>query len=209
MSASAPPRPQIPRLDELSLVIETPRLVIRPIAASDTDALHPIAADPAVSRLLSWSAHADREQTRAWIQSVIEARAAGTAITWAIERDGQVIGCIGLSGITWTFRAWRIDRAELGYWLGQGHWGQGLMSEAALAATRWGFETLGLHKITIGCMEGNAASQKIIERIGYRFLAIHEDDAWRDGRWWNHRRYEMTAADWADTTRTLRFRRPV
>ena len=209
MSASAPPRTQIPRLDELSLVIETPRLKIRPIAAGDVDALHPIAADPAVSRLLSWSAHVDREQTRAWVQSVIDQRAAGTAITWAIEREGQLIGCIGLSGITWTFRAWRIDRAELGYWLGQSHWGQGLMTEAALAATRWAFETLGLHKITIGCIEGNAASQKIIERIGYRFLAVAEDDAWRDGRWWNHRRYEMTAGDWADTTRTLRFRRPV
>jgi ribosomal-protein-serine acetyltransferase len=140
---------------------------------------------------------------------VIDQLAAGTAVTWAIEREGQVIGCIGLSGITWAFRAWRIDRGELGYWLGQGHWGQGLMTEAALAATRWAFETLGLHKVTIGCMDGNAASQKIIERIGYRFLAVHEDDAWRDGRWWNHRRYEMTAGDWADTTRTLRFRRPV
>ena len=208
MTASAPPRPQIPRLDEVPLVVETPRLVLRPIAASDADALHPLAADPAVSRLLSWSAHTDREQTRTWIQSQVEALAAGTGITWTIEHERRAVGCIALSNITWTFRAWRIDRAELGYWLGPSVWGRGLMSEAALAATRWAFETLGLHKITIGCIEGNTASQRIIEKLGYRFLAIHEDDVWRDGKWWNHRRYEMTASELSDTTRTLRFKRP-
>jgi len=71
------------------------------------------------------------------------------------------------------------------------------MSEAALAATRWGFETLGLHKITVGHVEGNAASKRIIEKIGFRYLACFEEDAWKDGRWLRHQRYELTAAEWA------------
>jgi ribosomal-protein-alanine N-acetyltransferase len=205
--SSPPPRP-VPELAHLSLVIETPRLVLRPIARTDVDALWPYVSDPELPKMMSWDAHRDRGETAAFVERNVDGLARGTDVTWMIVRGGEVIGCISLGEIRWQFRAWRIDRAELGYWLGRPHWGQGVMSEAALAATQWGFETLGLHKITIGCVEGNAASQRIIEKLGYRFLAIHEEDFWRDGRWQAHRRYELTSAEWADAARTLRFSRP-
>jgi RimJ/RimL family protein N-acetyltransferase len=157
--------------------------------------------------MMSWDAHKDRDETRGFVRQQIASLARGTGVTWAIVIDGRAHGCIGLSGITWEFRAWRIDRAELGYWLGKPYWNQGLMSEATLAATRWGFETLGLHKITIGCIDGNAASQRVIEKLGFRFLACAEDDVWRDGRWWSHLRYELTATEWGDAALTRRFSR--
>ena len=37
----------------------------------------------------------------------------------------------------------------------------------------------------------------MIEEVGFRYLARHEDDVWRDGRWWNQLRYELTAREWA------------
>jgi ribosomal-protein-alanine N-acetyltransferase len=205
---SGPPRTDIPNLAELPLVIETQRLVLRPLAETDVDDLWPHVSDPDVSRLLSWSAHADKSETLEFLRSQYEARTKGTDLVWAIEHDGRASGCIGLHGIRWTFRAWRLDRAEIGYWLAKPLWNQGLMSEAATAATRWAFETLGLHKITIGCIEDNTASKKIIEKIGYRYLCKQEDDVWRDGRWWGHLRYELTSGEWADSSRTLRFNKP-
>jgi RimJ/RimL family protein N-acetyltransferase len=208
MSDSAAPSPSIPKLAELPQVIETARLILRPLEPRDADDLWTHASDPAVSRYMAWATHRDKHETRAFIDAQIEARARGTDLAWAIVpsgHDGRASGCIGLHGITWTFRAWRIDRAELGYWLGAPLWARGLMTEAATAATTWAFETLGLHKITIGCIEGNRASQKIIEKLGYRFLAKHEDDVWRDGRWWNHLRYELLASEWNDVARTRRF----
>jgi ribosomal-protein-alanine N-acetyltransferase len=202
--ASAPPRPDVPELARLPLEVLTPRLRLRPIATGDVDELWPFVSDPQVSRLLSWSAHKDRSETDAFIASQIEARAKGTDLTWVIEHEGRARGCIGLHGISWEFRAWRIDRAELGYWLAPPLWGRGLMTEAATAATRWAFETLGLHKLTVGHIEGNQASKRIIEKIGFRFLARLEDDVWRDGRWWAHFRYEMTAAEWLQMAGTSR-----
>ena len=192
---SAPPGP-IPNLAALPLVIDTPRLRLRPIEERDADALFPLASDPDVARLMSWNAHADLAETRTFVRAMIAELAQARSLVWVIEHEGVARGCIGLHGITWTFRAWRIDRAELGYWLGKPSWGNGLMSEAAGAATRFAFETLGLHKITIGCIQGNTASQRIIEKLGYRFLALHVDDVWRDGRWWDHRRYEMLRSEW-------------
>lgn len=205
--ASLPPGP-IPDLGALDLVITTPRLVLRPLELRHADELFPFASDPDVARTMSWDAHNDPDETRAWVAGRIADRATGADIVWAMEQHGRAIGCVGLGRIAWAFRAWRIDRAELGYWLGEPFWGQGLMSEAAHAVTAWAFDTLGLHKLTIGCIDGNAASQRIIEKLGCRFLAMFEDDVWRDGRWWNHRRYELLASEWHDVARTQRFSRP-
>ena len=208
MSIPAPPRPEIPNLAELPLVIDTPRLQLRPIALSDVDDLYAHASDPEVARMMSWNAHADRDVTREYVERQLATRAAGTDLAWAIVQGGRAFGCIALVQIEWAFRAWRLDRAELGYWMGRPMWGQGYMTEAATAATRWAFETLGLHKVTIGCVDGNHASKRVIEKIGFRYLSTAEDDVWRDGRWWSHLHFEMTAAEWADTARTLNFNRP-
>ncbi|HEX4450351.1 MAG TPA: GNAT family N-acetyltransferase [Kofleriaceae bacterium] len=207
MTASAPPGP-IPTLDTLDATITTPRLVLRPLEPRHAGELFPYASDPDVARTMSWNAHADLDETREWVDMMIRERAKQTELVWAIEHAGKAIGAIGLGRITWTFRAWRVDRAELGYWLGKPFWRQGMTGEAALAVTAWAFETMRLHKIMIGCIDGNIASQKIIEKLGYRFLAMFEDDVWRDERWWNHRRYELTSAEWRDVARTQRFRRP-
>ena len=205
---SGPPRPQPASLADLPLVIETPRLVLRPVTLDDVDALYEHAREPDVSKMMSWDPHADRGVTEVFVRSLVDGLAAGTNIGWAIVVEGRVGGVISLDGIRWQFRAWRMDKAEIGYWLGRPHWGKGLMSEAAQAVLRWSFETLGLHKVTIGCVDGNEASRKIIEKLGFRFLAIFEEDFWRFGRWWAHRRYELTAGEFADSTRTMKFSRP-
>jgi RimJ/RimL family protein N-acetyltransferase len=46
---SAPPRAQIPKLDELPLVIDAQRITLRPIVEADADELHPYASDPEVA----------------------------------------------------------------------------------------------------------------------------------------------------------------
>ena len=96
----------------------------------------------------------------------------------------------------------------MGYWIARPFWGKGLMTEAATLATRWAFDTLGLHKVTIMCFEGNTGSRRVIEKVGFRFLCRSEEDTWRDGKWHAHLRYELVASEWGDATRTLRFTRP-
>lgn len=206
--ASAPPRQPIPRIADLPLIVETPRLVLRPLELADADALFAHASDAEVSKWMAWDPHEDRGVTVAFLERMIAAREAGTSVGWAILIDDKPAGVISLDSITWQFRAWRVDRAEMGYWLGRPFWGQGYMSEAATSALRFAFETLGLHKVTIGCVEGNEPSRAIIEKLGFRFLAMYQDDFFRFGKWWDHRRYELTASEWGDSTRTLRFRRP-
>ncbi len=196
-------------LASLPLVIEGSKCRLRPVVLDDVDALWPHVSNPELPRLMSWAAHRDRAETVEFVQTQVDALAEGTTINWAIELDGKASGLVALTGIRWQFStAWRIDRAELGYWLGQPSWGQGIMTEAALLATKFGFDTLGLHKITVGCMDGNEPSMRIIEGLGFRHLGLALEDAWRDGAWHHHHRYELTVGEWSDTARTMRFNKP-
>jgi RimJ/RimL family protein N-acetyltransferase len=58
---------------------------------------------------------------------------------------------------------------EEAYLLDRACWGQGLASEAAGAALRYGFETLGLPRIVGVALPANGASCRVLEKIGLRF----------------------------------------
>ncbi len=188
--------------------IETVRLLLRPLGDKDVDELVPLVSDPELPKLMSWNAHKTREETDEWVLRQSEARARGTGLLWGIEKDGHIAGCIGLSGIRWHDRALRVDRAELGYWIAPALWGQGLATEAARAVVAFGFDDLGLHKITTKCFAQNAASRRVIEKCGFRFVGRREEDVWRDDAWHAHLLYEITITEWSDTTATRRFFRP-
>jgi ribosomal-protein-alanine N-acetyltransferase len=205
---SAPPRPAIPKLSELHLVIETARLTIRPYSEADAEAIWPIVSQADFPKHMSWAAHKDIEETRAFVRGQPAGIANNTDATWAIEIDGRAQGAIGLNGIRWQVGAQRVDRAELGYWLAPAHWGKGLMTEAATAVVRFGFETIGLHKVTTRCYAENVASRRVIEKVGFRFLGRAEEDVWRDGRWYAHLVYELTSPEWPDVHTTMRVSRP-
>jgi RimJ/RimL family protein N-acetyltransferase len=205
--SSVPPIGTIPAMSSLPLVVESPRVKLRPPTEADAEALFPIVSQPELPKYMSWAPHASIDETRAWFRWCAEALAAGTHMTWLIEHAGAPVGCVALDAITWNIRALRSDRAELGYWIAPEHEGKGLMTEAATLATRWGFETLGLHKVTVSCFEPNIASKRVIEKVGFRYFGRQEEDVWRDGQWHAHLRYEMTISEWSDTTRTLRFTR--
>lgn len=205
---SAPPRTTIPKPSELSLELETPRLKLRPFRDTDVDDIFPIVSEPEFPKHMSWAAHTEKSSALAWVQSVQKNIADDNGITWAIVHDGKVVGAIGFDNIRRELRAWRIDRAELGYWLARDLWGKGLMTEAANAVLVFAFQELGLHKVTVGCLEQNTPSRRVIEKVGFRFIGRHEDDVWRDGVWHTHLRYELTAARWSDVATTMPISRP-
>jgi ribosomal-protein-alanine N-acetyltransferase len=208
MNDQRPPRAPIPKLADLDLRIETERLVLRPLREADVDDIWPYSSDPEFPKMMSWAAHVDKEETRSFVRAVTEATANNRGVTWGIEREERVVGLIGLDDMAFQMRAWRVDRAELGYWLATELWSHGFMTEAAIAVMTFAFDVLGLHKIKVGCFAENTGSRRVIEKCGFRFVGRAEEDVYRDGRWHAHLRYELLASEWTDTTNTLRFSRP-
>ena len=64
---------------------------------------------------------------------------------------------------------WRdAPDAEIGWWLARRHWGRGLATEAARCALRDAFERVGLERLISVAMVGNAASLRVMEKLGLR-----------------------------------------
>jgi RimJ/RimL family protein N-acetyltransferase len=84
---------------------------------------------------------------------------------------------VGLSSISAEHR-----KAELGFWLTPPLWGQGIMTEAARAVVRFGFEELALNRIFAGHFEGNHASRRVQKKLGFRYEGVLRQDVVKDGR---------------------------
>ena len=75
--------------------------------------------------------------------------------------------------------------------------GRGYATDAARAILRYGFETLGLHRVIANCQPENVASWRVMEKLGMRREAhfrqcIHRDD----GTWWDEYSYAILEEDW-------------
>jgi RimJ/RimL family protein N-acetyltransferase len=82
---------------------------------------------------------------------------------FAIEVDGEAAGGVGF------FLQRDVERrsAEIGYWLGEAHWGKGIMTSVVRAVTGYGFDTYDLLRIYAQVFAWNPASCRVLEKAGY------------------------------------------
>ncbi len=97
---------------------------------------------------------------------------------FAIEVDGEAVGAIGLVLREDIFRR----SAEIGYWLGEAHWGRGIVSEAVRGLTEYAFQTFDLCRIYAGVFEWNPASMRVLEKAGYQFEGRMKKAVTKDGQ---------------------------
>ena len=145
--------------------LNTPRLTLRAFVPEDAGAVHEALQDIEMARTTAMIPHPYPEgAAEAWIDTHAGMHASGEGVVLAItQRDGgALVGAVSIS-IDLTHR-----RGELAYWVGRTHWGRGYATEAAAALTRWGFDTMGLHRVHAAHMTRNPASGAVLRKIGMR-----------------------------------------
>jgi ribosomal-protein-alanine N-acetyltransferase len=88
-----------------------------------------------------------------------------------------------------------VQAATLGYWIGEAHARQGLMSAAVRAVTGYAFATLRLHRIEASCLPHNVASTKLLERTGFTREGYARAYLRIDGVWQDHLLYGLLETD--------------
>jgi 8-oxo-dGTP diphosphatase len=149
------------------VVIETARLRMRAHRDDDLADLVALAGNWEVARWVATIPHPYTEMDgREWITCVQQDHATGypRGFAIALKETDRLIGGVGLDGTTGD----GSDEPALGYWLGQPYWGNGYAREAAAAVIDYGFRTLGLETIRAYTDPGNAASQKVLLRCGFK-----------------------------------------
>ena len=134
--------------------LTTDRLVLRPLASGDADAIVRGLNNFAVSKWLARVPYPYGPDDAAWFADDT-AKADHKTARFVIEHAGQVIGIIS------------IEDGEMGYWLAEPFWGRGFGREAARAVTDHGFESMGFQTLTAGYFTGNEGSRRILEGLGF------------------------------------------
>jgi len=155
----------------LAQELHTPRARLREVRLGDAEALLDIYGHPEGVRYLGRPPQT-LEQVQTRLQRMRDDIDRGEAAFWVLT-DPDADRALAYLG----FFRWDAPHqtAELGYVLAPARWGQGLMREVLPVLVRHGFEVLGLHRMEARIEPKNAASIKLVERLGFRQEGVLRD----------------------------------
>jgi len=176
------------------LQLETPRLYLREYTAEDWPAVLAYQSDPRYLRYYEWEKRSPRD-VRAFLKKLIEWQTARPRIKFQfavmLRAEDRLIGSCGI-------RRQTLDavEADIGYEIAPDLWGQGLATEAARALLAFGFDDLNVHRIWARCVAGNAASARVMEKVGMQYEGRMRENEWFKGRWWDTLIYGILEQEW-------------
>lgn len=146
-------------------------------------------------------------RTRSGFRSLVrhydrEARE-GRLQPFVIERDGRLVGQMHLFGISWG----ALRDGAAGYWIAQRAAGQGLAPLCLAALVDHAVYGLGLHRVEVNIRPENAASLRVVEKLGFRDEGVRQRYLHIDGHWRDHRTFALTAEDLEGSSLVKRWRR--
>jgi len=178
--------------------IQTDRLMLRLQTMEDVPRLFEILRDnPEVGHTLSF----DLPETVEVAQEIFKGKRKEfpeKSIVWSIFLEEKLIGTISIENIERFMGSWKMDLAKIMFWLNPAFHNQGFATESAKAVLKFAFSQVNLHKVQIKHLSANIASQKVIEKLGFRFIGEPQNHCFRFGKWWNEKLYEMLKTEFED-----------
>ena len=153
--------------------LPTARLRLRPFTGGDADALFALHSNAHVLRYWDSPPWTDRARAGRFVATCERLAEEGSGARVAMERasDGAFIGWCGLTRWDPIHRS-----ASLGYCLDDAAWGHGYATEAARALLAWGFDTLDLNRVQAEADTRNAASARVLEKLGFVLEGTMRED---------------------------------
>ena len=188
-----PPAPEPPPTararDLTGVTLRTERLILRPWAEADVDAITAACQDPLIQRYIPVPVPYTRADAETFVRvTAPHIRATGTGAIFGVfvAGTGEMVGSIGVHDLN------RLDApyggaGEIGYWTAPGARGRGYMTEALRELCRWSFEELGLARIEWLAIAGNEGSWRVAQKAGFtregtlRARTVHRgvrEDTW-------------------------------
>jgi RimJ/RimL family protein N-acetyltransferase len=140
----------------------TERLVMRPPHREDIADLAMLANNRRVAEMLARMPHPYGEtEAKAFIAASAN-RERGCVYSLTLAETGAFIGGAGLND---------TDRGlELGYWIGEPHWGRGYATEAAHALVDLAFRATLIEALNVSCRVTNPGSRRVIHKCGFQYV---------------------------------------
>ncbi len=173
-------------------VLATERLRLRAPAAGDAAAFRALLSIPAVTQFSNWPDAPGKSRAERFIRWMAGLHGRGKGCGWIIEdRASQAfIGAVRFNRID---KRWKFG--EVGYELDPAFWGRGLMTEALRAVVASGHGAFRLNRIEAWTLPGNGASDRVLEKAGFRYEGTQRQKGWFKGAFHDYRIFARIAAD--------------
>jgi [ribosomal protein S5]-alanine N-acetyltransferase len=169
-------------------------------AADDAQAIYDLVGGTdrdEICSFLVWDGPDSIDEVADWIERCRTAAFDDFGYHWVIRSadpsiadPGTVLGAIG------TRPHGSPGRADVGYWLGKAHWGQGIMNEALNAVLDLGFGTLDYGKVEAEVFAHNARGRRLVERVGFQQEGLIRRSLRKRGGWVDEAIYGILAEEW-------------
>lgn len=113
----------------------------------------------------------------------------GHGVACAILHAGEIVGQVSIADIAWG----AVRSGQIGYWIAKAHAGRGITPTAVRLLARYALTAYGLHRVEICLRPENAASRRVVEKLGFRHEGLRERYIYIDGGWRDHDCFALTA----------------
>lgn len=155
------------------MILNTERLLLREMVASDLGSLHEVLSDAEAMRF--YPEPFDRSMSQAWVERNIQRYVKDGFGLWALvfQQSGELIGDCGL--VLQSLKGEEV--VEIGYHVRRDLWGRGLATEAAKACCDYGFNQLGCTKLVSLIHPRNISSQRVAQKVG---MSLRQTIEWQN-----------------------------
>ncbi|MBT3942023.1 MAG: GNAT family N-acetyltransferase [Chloroflexi bacterium] len=174
--------------------IKTQRLVLREFVQADWPDVLRYQSDPRYLRYYPWSDRTE-DDVRDFVDSQIahQSESPRRKFQLVITLPDQP-GLIGNCGIR--RKSDNDFEADIGYELSPERWGRGYATEAASAMVDFGFQELGLNRVSSWSIADNAGSANVLEKVGLKLEGRLRSNEYFKGRWWDTLLHGMLRDEW-------------
>lgn len=177
-------------------VLTTPRLLLRPLTEADAGAVFAYASNPNLTRFTLWDTHHSLADSDLFVGEYARAKyREGQYEPYGITWRGRPDWVIGTVGCYWASRP--NGTQELGYALAEEYWNRGVVTEAAAAVIAEVFRDTEAERVQAHCMVGNAASARVLEKLGMAFEGVARHAVRVRGEYRDVMRYAVLRGEFA------------
>lgn len=146
--------------------LETERLILRNFTMEDVkEVFNNWGRDDEVSKYVRWSTHKNIDETKEYLESVMDKYNKNIEFEWGItlKDTGELIGAIS------AFIS-EDDRYEIGYNIAKKHWRKGYTTEALKEVMKYLINEVGIKKFRCSHAKLNPASGAVMKKVGFQYV---------------------------------------
>jgi ribosomal-protein-alanine N-acetyltransferase len=115
----------------------------------------------------------------------------GVALPWVVCYGGHFAGQLTVGSIVWG----SSRSGQIGYWIDEAYAGLGIIPTALAMAVDHCFRGMGMHRLEASIRPENAASRRVVEKLGFRDEGVRVRQLHINGSWRDHISYAITAEE--------------